>query len=115
MKTTTTTFIAALVVMLGLIISVPSAYAVKPLEVNCDHLESTNDAVNVFLDGEGIQFNNIGDFVSFAILDEEVFDQLNALILLFSGGTIEFDSASQLVSTNSKCGLIPQLIGNIRD
>ena len=50
-----------------------------------------------------------------AILDEDVFNQLSALIELFSGGQIVFTSASQAVSTNAKCGLIPQLIGNIRD
>ena len=38
-----------------------------------------------------------------------------SLILFFSGGEIEFTSASQAVSTNAKCGLIPQLIDNIRD
>ena len=36
-------------------------------------------------------------------------------LVLFSGGEIVFDSASQLVTTNAKCGLIPQLIDNIRD
>jgi hypothetical protein len=34
---------------------------------------------------------------------------------LLPGGEIEFTSASQAVSTNAKCGLISQLIGNIRD
>jgi hypothetical protein len=71
--------------------------------------------VNDFLDGQGVQFNNLGDLVSSAILDEELFDQLSALILLFSGGEIDFTSASQAVSTNAKCGLIPQLIDNIQD
>ena len=68
-----------------------------------------------FLDGEGIQFNNLGDLVSSAIQDEAVFEQLSALILLFSGGAIDFTSASQAVGTNAKCGLIPQLLDNIRD
>ncbi len=91
------------------------AHAAKPLNVDCDLLEATNDAVNDFLDSQGVQFDNLGDLVSSAIQDEEVFDQLSALILLFSGGEIEFTSASQAVSTNAKCGLIPQLIDNIRD
>jgi hypothetical protein len=115
MKTTTTTFIAALAVTLSLLISVPAAYAGGPLDVDCDLLAATNDAVNDFLDGEGVQFNNLGDLVSSAILDDELFEQLNDLILLFSGGEIDFESASQLVSTNARCGLIPQLIDNIRD
>jgi hypothetical protein len=71
--------------------------------------------VNDFLDGEGVQFNNLGDLISSAILDEALFEQLRDLILFFSGGEIEFTSASQAVSTNAKCGLIPQLIDNIRD
>ena len=50
MKTTTTTFIIALAVTLGLLISVPPADANKPLDVNCDLLEATNDAVDEFLD-----------------------------------------------------------------
>ncbi len=62
-----------------------------------------------------IQFDNLGDLVSSAILDDDLFNDLNALITLFSGGAISFDSASQAVSTNARCGLIPQLIGNIRD
>jgi hypothetical protein len=55
--------------------------------------------------------------VSSAILDADVFDALDALVLLCSGGTIDFGSASQAVSTNAKCGLslIPQVLGDIRD
>ncbi len=99
----------------SVLISVSTANAARPLNVDCDLLAATNDAVNVFLDGEGIQFDNLGDLVSSAIQDEAVFDQLSALILLFSGGEIDFTSASQAVSTNAKCGLIPQLLDNIRD
>ena len=61
------------------------------------------------------KFDNLGDLVSAAILDEAVFDLLSDLILFFSGGEIDFTSASQAVSTNAKCGLIPQLIDNIQD
>jgi hypothetical protein len=102
-------------VTVGLLLSVSTAHATKPLDVDCDLLEATNDAVNAFLDGEGIQFDNLGDLISSAIQDEAVFDQLSALILFFSGGEIDFTSASQAVSTNAKCGLIPQLLDNIRD
>jgi hypothetical protein len=107
--------VTVLAVTVCLLVGASSANAAHPLDVDCDLLEATNDAVNDFLDGEGVQFNNLGDLVSSAILDEDVFDQLSALILLFSGGEIDFTSASQAVSTNAKCGLIPQLIDNIRD
>jgi hypothetical protein len=63
----------------------------------------------------GIQFNNLGQLISSAILDEDVFADLRDLIFVQSGGQIDFTSASQAVSTNAKCGLIPQLIDNIRD
>ena len=99
----------------GLLLLVSTADAKNPLDVDCDLLEATNDAVNDFLDGEGVQFNNLGDLVSSSIQDEAIFDQLSALILLFSGGEIEFESASQAVSTNARCGLVPQLIDNIND
>ncbi len=107
--------LTTLAVTAGLLLSVSTAYAAKPLDVDCDLLEATNDSVNDILDMAGIQFNNLGDLVSSAILDEDVFDQLSALILMESGGEIEFTSASQAVATNAKCGLIPQLIDNIRD
>ena len=89
-----------------------AAHAAKPLDVDCDLLAATNDAVNDFLDSEGIQFDNLGDLISSAVLDDAVFGQLSDLILFFSGGAIEFDSASQVVSTNAKCGLVPQLVDN---
>ena len=107
--------LTALVATIGLLLSVSPAFAKKPLNVDCDLLAATNDAVDAFLDGEGIQFDNLGDLVASAIQDEAVFDQLSALILLFSGGEIDFTSASQAISTNAKCGLVPQLIDNIRD
>ncbi len=106
----------ALAVIAGLLLVASTAQARRPLSVDCDLLEATNDDVNVFLDTmTAIQFNNLGDLVSSAILDDDLFNDLNALITFFSGGAISFDSASQAVSTNARCGLIPQLIGNIRD
>ena len=104
-----------LAVTAALLVGVSTAYANNPLDVDCDLLAATNDAVNVFLDAEGIQFDNLGDLVSSSIQDDAVFDQLSALVLFFSGGAIDFDTASQAVSTNAKCGLIPQLLDNIRD
>jgi hypothetical protein len=105
----------ALAVTAVLLISVSTIHAAQPLDVDCDLLAATNQAVNDELDGQGVQFANLGQLVSMAILDEDVFTQLNALIELFSGGQIVFESASQAVSTNARCGLIPQLIDAIRD
>ena len=105
----------ALAMSVALFAGASTVHAKKPLDVDCDLLADTNDAVDEFLDLEGIQFDNLGDLVSSAIQDEAVFDQLSALILFFSGGEIDFESASQAVSTNAKCGLIRQLLDNIRD
>ncbi len=106
----------ALAVTACLLFTVSTAHAAKPLDVDCDLLADTNDDVNVFLDTmTNIQFDNLGDLVSSSILDDDIFNDLNALITFFSGGAISFDSASQAISTNAKCGLIPQLIGNLRD
>ncbi len=110
-----TSILTTLAVTAGLLLSVPTAHAARPLDVDCDLLEATNDAVNVILDDADVQFNNLGDLVSAAILDEEVFELLRDLIFVQSGGAIDFTSASEAVSTNAKCGLIPQLIDNIRD
>jgi hypothetical protein len=108
-------FVTTLALAAGLTFSASTVHAAMPLDVDCDLLAATNDAVNDFLDEQGIQFANLGQLVSLSILDPDAFDQLNALIVLFSGGEIEFTSASQAVSTNGKCGLIRQLIDNIRD
>ncbi len=105
----------ALAVTTGLLFTVSTAHAKKPLDVDCDLLASTIVAADAFLDANNIEFDNLGDLVASAILDDALFDQLDALILLFSGGAIDFDSASQAVSTIAKCGLMPLLIGEIGD
>ena len=112
---TTRCLTTALAAIAGFLISVSDAHAAKPLDVDCELLAATNECVDDILDGEGVQFQNLGQLVSSAILDDAVFDTLDALILLCSGGTIDFESASQAVTTNAKCGLIPQVIENIRD
>jgi hypothetical protein len=109
------TIATALAVTAALLISVSTVHANQPLDVDCDLLAATNDAVNDFLDEQGIQFNNLGDLFSTIISDDEVFDQLNSLIELFSGGAIVFDSAPQYIATEASCGLTAQLIDNIRD
>ena len=104
------------VVTVALVVGMSSANAKKPLDVDCDLLAATNDAVNLFLDSmTNIQFDNLGDYFSSLILDDDIFNDISSLILFFSGGAIDFESASQLISTNGKCGLIPQLRGNIAD
>jgi hypothetical protein len=107
---------APLAVIAGLLLlGTSTAHAGRPLDVDCDLLEATSDAVNDFLDAQGIQFSSVGDLFSSAILDDAVFEQLSALILFFSGGEIDFESASQAISTNGRCGLLPQLLDNIND
>ncbi len=105
----------ALAVTTGLLFTVSTAHAAKPLDVDCDLLADTNDAVNVILDDAEIQFDNLGDLVSAAILDDAVFALLHDLILFFSGGAIDFESATQAISTNAQCGLLNDLIDNVND
>jgi len=52
--------LTTLAVTVGLLLSVSTAYANQPLDVDCDLLEATNNAVNGFLDGEGIQVRQPG-------------------------------------------------------
>ena len=105
----------ALTVIAVLLLGTSTAHARKPLDVDCDLLAATNDAVNVFLDANNIQFNSVGDLFSSAILDDAVFQQLSDLILFFSGGAIDFTSASQAITTNAQCGLLNDLIGQVGD
>ncbi len=104
-----------LAVTVGLLFTVSTAHAGRPLNVDCDLLADTNEAVNVFLDGEGVEFDSVGDLFASAILDDAVFALLHDLLLFFSGGAIDFQSASQAISTNGKCGLLPALIDNVND
>jgi hypothetical protein len=111
MNTIVKTFVLAMVVTLGHLGIAPSAYANKPLDVDCDLLEATNESVNDFLLGQGIpEFNSLGDFYAAAILDDDLFDQISALVLLFSGGQLDFTDMKQVMSTHGKCGLTTQLI-----
>ena len=105
----------ALAVTVGLLVSVPTAQAGRPLDVDCDLLEATNDAVNVVLDNANVQFDSLGDLFSSAILDDAVFQQLHDLILIESGGVIDFDSATQGIATEARCGLIQQLFDAVSD
>jgi hypothetical protein len=110
-KYVTTTLAVIAVLLLG----TSTTHARKPLDVDCDLLAATNEAVNNFLDSQGIQFANIGDLFSSAIQDDAVFEQLSDLILFFSGGQIGFNSATQAISTNGKCGLLRDLIDDVND
>ena len=77
-------FATSLAVTAGLLLGASTAHAGQPLDVDCDLLADTNVAVNVFLDGEGIAFDNVGDLFASAILDDAVFQLLHDLILFFS-------------------------------
>lgn len=104
-----------LALVFGLFLVSSTANARRPLDVDCDLLAATNDSVNQFLDSQGIEFDNVGDLFASAILDDAVFELLRDLILFFSGGAIEFESATQAISTNGACGTLRGLIDNIRD
>ena len=105
----------ALAVTAGLLLSVSTAHAKRPLDVDCDVLASAIICTDDILDANNVAFNSVGDLFSSAILDDAVFAQLNSLILFCSGGAIDFDSASQAISTVASCGLIPLLNGEIGD
>ncbi len=105
----------SLFVTVGLLFTVSTAHAGRPLDVDCDVLESAVICADAILDANMVAFDSIGDPFSSAILDDAVFAQLNSLILFCSGGAIDFDSASQAISTVASCGLMPLLNGEIGD
>src|SRR3989304_1677659 len=92
----------ALAVTAGLLVMGSTAQADKPLAGDCEVLAATNEPVDDFLDGGGVQFQNLGQLFSAAILDDAVFTAPHDLILFFSGGSIDFASASQAITTNAK-------------
>jgi len=105
----------ALTVTVGLLFTVSTAHAKKPLDVDCDVLESAIICTDAILDANNVAFNSVGDLFSSAILDDAVFEQLNSLILFCSDGAIDFESASQAISTIASCGLMPLLNDEIDD
>ncbi len=105
----------ALAVTVGLLFTVSTAQAKRPLDVDCDLFASTIVAVDAFLTSIEVDFDSVGDLFAQAILDDAVFAQLNSLILFCSDGAIDFDSASQAISTVASCGLLPLLNGEIED
>ena len=107
--------VTALLVTVGLLFSVSTAQAKKPLDVDCDLFASTIVAVDAFLTTINVDFDSVGDLFSSAILDNAVFQQLQSLILFFSLGAIDFDSASEAISTVASCGLMPLLIDEVND
>ena len=107
--------VPALAVTAGLLFSVSTAQAKRPLDVDCDVLESAVICADAILDANNVAFNSVGDLFSSAILDDAVFEQLNSLILFCSDGAIDFDSASQAISTVASCGLMPLLNDEIDD
>ncbi len=107
--------VTALAVTVGLLFSVSTAQAKRPLDVDCDLFASTIIAVDAFLTTINVDFDSVGDLFAQAILDDAVFAQLDSLILFFSGGAIDFDSASQSISTVASCGLMPLLNDEVND
>ena len=105
----------SLLVTVGLLFTVSTAHAGRPLDVDCDVLESAIICTDAILDANNVAFNSVGDLFSSAILDDAVFAQLNSLILFCSGGAIDFDSASQGISTVASCGLMRLVNDEIDD
>ncbi len=105
----------ALALFAALLLGASTAQAKKPLDVDCDVLASAIICADGILDANNVSFDSVGDLFSSAILDDAVFAQLNSLILFCSAGAIDFDSASQAISTVAKCGLMPLLNGEIDD
>ncbi len=105
----------ALAVTVGLLFSVSTAHARRPLDVDCDVLASAIVCTDGILDANNVAFNSAGDLFSSAILDDAVFAQLQSLILFCSDGAINFSSASQAITTVASCGLIGLLNDEIDD
>ena len=105
----------ALAVTVGLLFTVSTAHAGRPLDVDCDVLASAIICMDAILDAVPVSFDHVGDLFSSAILDDAVFAQLNSLILFCSDGAIDFDSASQAISTVASCGLMGLVNDEIDD
>jgi len=106
---------AALAVTVGLLFSVSTAHAKRPLDVDCDVLASAVICTDAILDENNVAFNSVGDLFSSAIVDVAVFVQLQSLIVFCSGGAIDFSSASEAITTVASCGLLPLLNSEIGD
>ncbi len=105
----------SLAVTVGLLFTVSTAHAGRPLDVDCDLLASAIICTDSILDANNVAFISVGDFFSSAILDEAVFAQLQSLILFCSDGAIDFDSASQTITTVASCRLLGLLNDEIDD
>ena len=102
--------LAGVVMFVGLVPT--AAHAEKPLDVDCDVLAATLVAVDAFLEAlpvSPIKADSLGELLATFNGDPGLFAAFNGLIVAFSGGTISFDSRSQMLSTIGKCGLVPLL------
>ncbi len=104
------TFLAG-VLLVGLLPA--AAGADRPLDVDCDVLETTLLAVDGVLPAG--TFDSLGDLVSTAKKDPATFAFLNGLVFAFSFGAISFDDPKEVVPTVAKCGLTPLLNELIKD
>ena len=102
--------VVGVVILVTLVPTVAQAEA--PLDVDCDVLAATLVAVDAFLEAlpvPPIDTDSLGEFLSTLKKDPALFAAVNGLIVAFSGGTISFDSPSQMLSTTAKCGFVPLL------
>ncbi len=106
---------SGLAVTVGLLFTVSTAHAGRPLDVDCDVLASAIICTDNILDANNVALNSVGDLFSSAIVDVAVFAQLQSLILFCSDGAINFSSASQAISTVASCGLMPLLNDEVND
>ena len=107
----------AVVAAMAVVVFAVPASATKPLDVDCGELWAINDAADDFLDTvAGLQVTDRWGGVA-SIHD---FSDTNAffafIAVTFVGiAPISFDSASEFVSTNARCGLVKPIIDNLRD
>ena len=90
------------------------AQATKPLDADCDFLQTVNDLSDVILDDAGVEFKNLGASASIKDFTEAA-GFFSFVSVLLGGPEINLESASQFISTNAKCGLTKFVIDNLRD
>lgn len=113
MKKRLTGALLAAVLIVGLFPA--AAQATKPLDVDCEQLWQTDV---VFFAVAPLSFKSLGDLISFFQRDDAAFAEASTAFgdiseFVVGGPRIEFESMSQSVSTHSKCGLTPGVIGLI--
>ena len=102
-----------------LIFGASMANAAAPLDVDCNVLGATLEAVDSGLGDAGVDFDNLGDLVSQAKKDEDLFELLRGAIFMISRdyfmNPILFTDPKEVVPTVAKCGLTPLLVRLVSD